>query len=298
MYLPDFESLRCFEAAAIHLNFRTAAARVGLSPAAFSDRIKVLEDGLDTKLFERTTRRVALSEAGRRLLPQARRCLEEARRCVDVTREDGRRAPFAITLGTRHELGMSWLLPALDRLGERRPERTVNLYFGNGADLLSGVERGTLDAMVSSLRLTRSGLAYANLHEERYVLVTAPALRDSQRLEGPNDVRNVTLLDSAPDLPLFRYYLDALTQPEVWTFQRHEILGTIAAVRERILAGRGIGVLPRYFVAEDLEQGRLVQLVPDVEPRIDTFRLVWRAGDPREGEFQALADELRTTPLR
>src|SRR5687768_3422716 len=129
MILPDLESLRCFEAAAVHLSFRVAAAQVALSPAAFSDRIRRLEEVLDTRLFERTTRRVVLTPAGRRLLPQARRCLEEARRCLDAVREDGTRTPFEIVLGTRYELGLSWLVPALDGLRDARPERTVHLYF-------------------------------------------------------------------------------------------------------------------------------------------------------------------------
>ena len=82
--LPDLESLRCFHAAAQHLNFRIAARTVGLSPAAFGDRIKRLEQTYDTRLFERTTRRVALTPAGERLWPQARRCLDEAARCREA----------------------------------------------------------------------------------------------------------------------------------------------------------------------------------------------------------------------
>lgn len=57
----DLESLRCFAAAAATLNFRAAARRVALSPGAFSDRLRRLEEELGVPLFVRTTRR-----AGRR----------------------------------------------------------------------------------------------------------------------------------------------------------------------------------------------------------------------------------------
>lgn len=298
MILPDLESLRCFEAAAVHLNFRVAAGQVALSPAAFSDRIRRLEEQLDARVFDRTTRQVRLTPAGQRLLPQARRVLEEARRCLDAVRDDGRRAPFELLLGTRYELGVSWLVPALDALGKARPERTLNLYFGNGSDLLSNLERGTIDAMVSSVRLTHAGLAYANLHEEQYAFVGASELLDHAPLVGPEDAHRHVLVDTAGPLPLFRYFLDALDRPEVWGFARTERMGTIAAVRARVVEGRGVAVLPRYFVGPDLAAGRLRELLPEVQPRSDAFRLVWRSGDPREEELQALAEHLRAMPLR
>src|SRR5262245_60871480 len=103
--LPDLESLRCFDAAATHLSFRIAAQTVALSPAAFGDRIKRLEQQLDAPLFARTTRRVALTAAGLRLVPQARRLLDEAARCLRVVHQRDVAQPFTLSLGTRFELG-------------------------------------------------------------------------------------------------------------------------------------------------------------------------------------------------
>jgi len=71
----DLDSLRCFEAVATTLRFRTAAARVHLSPAAFSERIRRLEEGLGTRVLTRTTRSVTLTDGGQRLLPLARNVL-------------------------------------------------------------------------------------------------------------------------------------------------------------------------------------------------------------------------------
>ena len=78
--LPDLESLRCFDAAATHLNFRAAARALAMSPTAFGDRIKRLEELLGARLFERSTRRVMLTEAGQRLREHARRCIDAAAR--------------------------------------------------------------------------------------------------------------------------------------------------------------------------------------------------------------------------
>src|SRR5690242_18168433 len=140
----DFDSLRCFDAAATTLNFRAAATRVHLSPGAFSDRMQRLEEDVGAVLFMRTTRQVQLSETGRRLLPLARRLLGGADRRRRVGREPAQAMPYELDIGTRYELGLSWLCPALGELDRARPERRLHLYNGDTPDLLSRLERGDL----------------------------------------------------------------------------------------------------------------------------------------------------------
>src|SRR6266851_7111441 len=119
--LPSLDNLQCFERAARLLNFRKAAKAVGLTPAAFGQRIHKLEDQLGVRLFVRTTRSVHLTEAGTALLEPAERCLRLAEETMRAARGDNSPAPIDLVLGTRHELGMSWILPEYDRLKRTRP---------------------------------------------------------------------------------------------------------------------------------------------------------------------------------
>ena len=80
--MPDLDSLRCFVEAARYLNFRAASRAVGLSPAALGQRIRALEEQLDVSLFNRTTRKVELTEAGLAMLQPAQRPLEAAQHCA------------------------------------------------------------------------------------------------------------------------------------------------------------------------------------------------------------------------
>jgi len=105
--LPDTESLRCFVEAARTLNFRAASRAVGLTPAAFGQRIKGLEEQLGVDLFVRTTRRVELTEAGLAMLSRAQETLTAAADSVRAARGELGPAPVDITVGTRHELGLS-----------------------------------------------------------------------------------------------------------------------------------------------------------------------------------------------
>jgi DNA-binding transcriptional LysR family regulator len=296
--LIDVESLRCFEAAATALSFRAAAARVALSPAALSDRVRRLEEQLGERLFERTTRRVSLTAAGLRLLPHARQLLENHGRCQEIARGAEHDPPFELRVGTRFELGLSWLVPALPTLEAAAPGRTLHLTFGDHPDLLGRVMQGSLDAAVSSARIAGAAVDYRVLHRESYVFVAAAALLRKRPLRKPAEAAAHTLVDISPDLPLFRYFLDQAGGTVAWRFGRLEFLGTIGAVRQRVMQERGVAVLPEYFVAEDLARGRLRRLLTGVRLLEDSFRLFWRRGHPQAAALARLADELRALPLR
>ena len=292
----DLESVRCFEAAATHLNFRKAARAVRLSPAAFGQRIAKLEESLRTRLFQRTTRRISLTPAGARALPQAQRLLDEARELQRRVHEPSESIPYELTLGTRFELGISWITPSLSTLASNCPERKVHLAFGDNDDLIRHILRGEVDCAVTSYRLIPAGLTYEPLHDEGYVFVADASV--AKPLECASDAGEFTLLDIHPDLPLFRYFLDAREGGETWGFAGVECLGTIASILYRVHEGAGVAVLPRYFVQRELAAGSLVELFPDVELKTDAFRLLWRADHPRREELHGLAAELRAIPLK
>ncbi|MCP4501029.1 MAG: LysR family transcriptional regulator [Deltaproteobacteria bacterium] len=316
--LHDLDSLRCFEAAARTLNFRAAAKSVALSPTAFSDRIRRLEEDLDAVLFHRTTRSVQLTRPGSRLLPEARTFLARADNLMQVIHSE-KEVPFELQIGTRFELGLSWLLPALRALENESPHRTVHLSFGDSLDLLARTSAGLLDATITSARLSSARLDAAKLHEESYVFVSARPNKKSVRgrkeenlpvlLERAEDAQHFTLIDASPDLPLFRYFRDAPLEEKMasrassfgrddWRFGRNLFVGAIAGIRSLVLAGDGVAVLPRYLVQKDLQRGDLVALFPERPLLRDFFRLVFRSGHPQEVELRQLAQDLRKHPLQ
>ena len=132
---PSLESLRCFVEAARLLNFRAASRAVALTPAALGQRIAQLEAQIGRPLFHRTTRRVTLSEAGLALLGHAQQTLEAANACLRAGRGETGPPPQDLVLGTRHELGMSWIVPMLPAVHAAQPQLTLHLYFGSGSDL-------------------------------------------------------------------------------------------------------------------------------------------------------------------
>jgi DNA-binding transcriptional LysR family regulator len=296
--LPSLDSLRCFVEAARQLNFRAAARAVGLTPAALGQRIATLEQQLEVALFHRTTRSVSLTEQGLALLPAAQQTLAAAGECARAARGESAVAPRELTIGTRHELGLSWLAPMLPALRAAHPGLTVHLYFGSGPDLVLRVRSLEIDCAVASTRLTDPKLDSVRLHAESYLFVGQRDLLAHNPLRRAADARRHVLIDSNAALPLFRYWRDAPGGVDSLRFAAILHMGTIAAIHQLVLRGDGVGVLPEYFVREDLSARRLVQIMPQVRPLSDYFRLIFRADDPRRSLFTALGQTLCTVPLQ
>ena len=296
--LPDLESLRCFVEAARTLNFRAASRAVGLTPAALGQRIKQLEHQMEVQLFFRTTRKVELTEAGLALLPAARAALESAADCVRAARSELGPAPQDVVLGTRHELGLSWIVPMLPLLRERHPGVTFNLYFGSGQDLELRLSGREIDLAVSSRRVVDPELDGVRLHREDYALVGAPELLRETPLRTIEDAAHHVLVDIDRALPLFRYWRDAPGGSDSLDFKQLRQMGTIQAIRAVVLNGEGVAVLPVYLIEPDLAAGRLELLLGDVEPLHDWFRLLFRTQDARVPLFRSIADTMATQRLQ
>jgi DNA-binding transcriptional LysR family regulator len=296
--IASLDTLRCFVAAARALNFRQAARSVALGPTAFSQRIKALEAQLGRQLFARTTRSVSLTSAGLALLPAAEHCLEAVAQCERIGDGAIAQAPSSLTVGTRQELGMSWLLPQRKALLRERPWLELHLHFSSGPDLLLRVRTLEIDCAITSTPFSDPKLDAFTLHREDYVFVGSAALLKRLPLRHPADAASHVLLDAAPDLPLYRYFRDAGGGALGLHFASSIFLGSTAAIRYALLEQAGIGVLPEYFVRRDLASGRLRRILPKVTPLSDSFRLVFRATDPRRPIFESLAHDLALVPLR
>ncbi len=292
-HLPSVENLQCFLAAAEHLNFRRAAEEVALTPTAFGQRIQKIEQTLGELLFERTTRRVELTAAGRRLVPVARSVIAEARRCLEEVHaaED---PPANFVLGTRFELGLSWILPALRDMRDVRPNWDVHLYFGAGPDILEQLRNRRVDCVVTSAPIAEKDWSAEYLHPEHYVFVGSPGLLEENSFETPSDAPEHCLLDVDNALPLTRYLTSAIGEMDfgdIW------LCGTGAAMHQLVLHGEGVAVLPRYMVNDDIRDGRLQVIFPDAELLADSFRLLYRTTSPLSSIFSSFAEYLRDRPL-
>jgi LysR family glycine cleavage system transcriptional activator len=295
--VPSLENLRCFQAAVQTSTFRAAAKLVALTPAALGQRIRQLEAQVGGPLFERTTRSVTLTKAGLALVPAARTALEAASACLGAARGDHGPPQLELTVGTRMELGLSFLVPNHKAILAACPALVMHYFFGSGPELLSRVRSREIDCAVTSARFTDPALASLPLHREEYVLVGARQLVRRIPLTRKEHSERHTLLDIDGSLPLFRYWQDAAGGADL-RFGRIWRVGSGAAIHLLLREGEGVAVLPRYMVAAELARGSLVRLFPAVKPMADHFRLIFRRDDSRQSAFAAFAAALLALPLR
>lgn len=111
------DSLRIFEAAARYRSFTEAAARLGLSQGAVSQRIQNLEAMLETPLFRRLPRAVVLTPQGEALAKAVARGLAEIEHGLDELMRKQKEKRAALRLSVLNSLAVCWLMPRLDRMG-------------------------------------------------------------------------------------------------------------------------------------------------------------------------------------
>ena len=254
---PPLPELHAFEAAARHLSFTRAAAELGVTQGAVSQRIKALEARLGAPLFRRMTRPLALTPDGEALASAVRSGFEQ----IDVGLQrfaagqaDQRRV---VSVSVSPSFAARWLMPRIGRFGDRHPELQVHVTaedrlvdpIAEGLDLAVRFGRGVYDGLESRL-----------LMRDELFPVCSPALAES--LSSPADLDRVTLL------------FDAVAEADdsgcSWGAWAREAGVTLRATPgpsfnqaslalEAAAEGAGVALGRRSLVINDLARGRLVR---------------------------------------
>ena len=164
--MPDLRQLRYFVAVAETLNFRQAAENLHLAQPALSSAIRQLETELGVQLFERTTRRVALTPTGEIFLERARRTLETAEEAFSIGRDAVAGIAGQVRLGASPIARTHLVNRLLDAWTEERPGIAVHVTESASGPLLASVGSGDVDLALAWCPLEQPGLRYERLRDE------------------------------------------------------------------------------------------------------------------------------------
>jgi DNA-binding transcriptional LysR family regulator len=265
----ELRHLRYFVAVAEELHFRRAAERLYVAQPAVSEQIRKLEAELGVRLFDRTNRNVALTDAGSAMLDEARRVLEQAEVAQLAARSARDRAAARLRIGYVPDAVPASVPRTLGHLASAPGHLDVSLETGPAQSLIDAVRDGRLDAVIAGIPAPTSGLRTTSLGRQR--VVAAVPGQDPRALDP-----ELTLERLAPQrLVMFPRAANPAFHDAVMALCRDAALSPtlIEAAEPRVefvllavVAGAGAALLPASVIERYAIPGaRLVELA-DTEP--------------------------------
>ncbi len=250
--LPPLASLKTFRAAAHALSFTRAAEELNVTQAAVSHQIKALEESLDTRLFARGNRSLALTEAGNRFLPyvdQMFQLLEQGLRQVHRRDSDS-----TLTVSLLPSFASRWLVPRLGLFLKANPEVDFRLAPSRG---LSNFQTEDIDLAIRYGGGKYPGLTSQYLMDEDIFPVCSPELmRGPHPLRRPADlVHHVLIHDEGHGD--WRKWLLAANVHNVDADKGPVYTDSGMAVQSA-MEGDGVALARSRLVRDDIARGRLV----------------------------------------
>lgn len=289
MRLPDLEAWAMFAAVVEHRSFTDAAKALSVSKATVSKAVTRLEQHLETSLFNRTSRRLALTESGKRLAAHAARILEEGQAAEEAARQDTAELSGTIRLGAPMTFGLLRIAPLIAEFAKLHPAVDVDLHLSDAR--IDMVEMG-LDATLRIADMPDSSLRARRLGDVKLHVIASPSyLAERGRPTHPSDLGAHDCL----------CYSNAPT-PDVWRFSGPGQQNVVIQVRARITvnsgdamlpalkAGIGIARLPDFIVSDGLASGELEEVLVDWRPPPLGLHLVTPPSRLRPARVEALLD--------
>ena len=250
--IPSTVALALFEAAARHESFARAADEMCVTESAVSRQIAALEGYLRVKLFSRVKKHVLLTDAGRQYslnISANLNEIEQHTRSLMAHKGVGGMLELAVipTFANR------WLLPRLHEFRKRHPDITLNLSDKPDPFVFRGTN---FDAALHFDHPAWTGVVKVDLFDEEVVPVVSPRHYDVSRLATPEDLLTIPLLHKTTRTEAWDRWFEFAGYPdlEAVSAMRFELY---AMVIEAARAGLGVGLVPRFYVQDEIERGDL-----------------------------------------
>lgn len=251
--LPPLAAIRVFEAVARHLSFTKAAAELGMTQAAASYQIKLLEERVGSPLFLRKPKQIVLTEAGQRLAPAVSEAFALLSGAYAAARGG---ADGVLCVSTLLTFASNWLARHLGSFQVAHPSLAVRLDTSNR---LVDLAREDIDIAIRSGGGTWPGVEVHRLFNADFTPVLSPELAASiGGVREPADLLRLPILD--PGDIWWRDWFTAAGLPvEELARRPNTSMGAQAYEANAAIAGQGVAIVTRALFKAELADGRLIQ---------------------------------------
>lgn len=266
MYRPGVNDLDAVIAIARRASFRAAAIDLGMSTTALSNAVGKLEANLGVRLFNRTTRSVSPTEAGRAFIEQVGPALQDIHGAMDAVRSQQATPSGALRINAFATAAREILSPLVLEFLRRYPQVHVDLV--TEGRLVDIVAEG-FDLGVRLADLVPSDMIAVSLgRPQRYAVVGSPTyFRKHDRPRVPPDLLNHQCIRvRLPNGALYRWQFERRGQTAQIDVSGPLTLDEAGLARTAVLEGIGLGFFMEQDVRPDIEAGRLVRVLEDWTP--------------------------------
>jgi DNA-binding transcriptional LysR family regulator len=256
---PDFAAIEAFARVAEAGSFRAAALALSAPVSTVSVQVSRLERRLGARLFERTTRRVRLTDEGREYLEKVRAGLEAISEAERVLASRSGQARGRLRVAAPVEFGQSVLAKVLGRYAQEHPDIAVEVELT--AERVEPVRDG-FDVVIQADPCDSASLVARKLGapSRRRLVASADYLERHGAPAHPRDLAEHTCLvmGTRREATTWRFTRGAA---ELALVHRHATANSWALVRDLAVAGCGIGCLPDYLAAPAISEGKVVEVL-------------------------------------
>lgn len=285
--IPSTAALTVFEAAARHQSYTKAADELAVTQSAVCRQIAGLEEFLGVRLFHRSRRGVALTDAGLRYSRHVTARLDEVERdTLDLMANGG--GGGALELGVVPTFATKWLLPRLPDFTARHPGIQVHLAARTRPFLFEG---SGLDAALHAGDSIWPGTEGMFLMRESLIAVCSPRLLGGRPLTSPADWQRQTLLQQSTRPYVWRQWFASLGL-QVEGDMAGPRLELFSMLTEAAMHGMGIALIPRFLIEEELARKALVQAAPHVYLGDRSYSLIYPERKAQNAVLTAFKDWL------
>ena len=272
--MQDLNDLYYFVQVVDHGGFAAAGRALGLQKSKLSRRILQLEDRLGVRLLSRSSRRFAVTEVGREFYDRCMAMLVEAEAAEQAIAELRAEPRGTIRISCPVALVSSQIGSLIARFMVENPAVAVHLESTNRrVDVIA--EGMDVAIRVRFPPLEPTELVMRRLDESTQCLAAAPALVPAP-LSSPADLHDLPSLDLGPPRRDHQWQLEGTDgQTAVVPHRPRLVTDDMSALREAALAGLGVVQLPTMTVWQDIESGRLIDLLPAWRPRAGVIHAVF-----------------------
>lgn len=290
----NLKDLAAFLAVAEARSFTQAAAKLGVSQSALSQTIRGLEARLGVRLLTRTTRSVASTEAGERLLRSVGPRLEDIRSELAALAQLRDKPAGTIRISADEHAASTVLWPALNKILPRYPDIAVEIAINNALiDIVA--ERFDAGVRVGDI-LAKDMIAVPIGPEISMAVVGSPAyFTERSRPTRPQDLTQHKCINFR--LPthggIYAWEFKKGSREQRVRVEGQIILNSIALMTEAALAGFGLAYLAQDQVQPHLDSGRLVRVLVDWCPPFPGHHIYYPSRRQQSPAFSILVEHLR-----